>query len=178
MKKLFNLLFFIPLLAIGSLHARVEWTALMLERYLLTWQIIILMLLLEFIVIWWFTRLGPKRSAILALVLNSVSTLAGIVFIPACGLLPEIMVQPFHSAINMPWKIALDIIRDTMLWFTAAGVSASIELAMFQIMITFTHWPYQRSKKYTFFWLFGAHLIPPAIYLFGMWFWFLRMQLG
>ncbi len=67
-------------------HADVVWPALFLEGSLLKWWVIGIGLVLELPLFKLATRTSWKRSALLMVGANAVSTVVGIVLIPAAGL--------------------------------------------------------------------------------------------
>lgn len=94
--------------------ADVVWPALYLENRLLTWWAIIIGLLIEYVFIYYIFRRSIQKTGIMTLVANSISTVIGIVLIPAIGIGWEIfpgimMYKILHIGTFSPitWTVTL-----------------------------------------------------------------------
>jgi hypothetical protein len=71
--------------------ADVVWPSLFLAERMLSWWIIAAGLVIEFFFVRWLTGAVPGRAALMTLVMNAISTAAGVVAIPISGLAWELI---------------------------------------------------------------------------------------
>jgi hypothetical protein len=83
-----------------SVYANVIWPSVYISEGMLTWWIIIAGLLIEFIFIKIFTKDTYIKCLIIDIVINTISTLIGIVLIPISGIIGEIILLPFDNVFN------------------------------------------------------------------------------
>ena len=83
--------------------ANVVWPALYLLGRLLSFWVIALGLLIEFLFVRWLTRLDWKRAIWADVAMNLVSALLGIILIPVAGL---ILVLPFPATFGLASWVA------------------------------------------------------------------------
>jgi len=99
MKK--RLYFLTPILIIMPLtvSANMVWPSLYISKGLRSsWQVILGGLIIEFIFIKLFTKNGYTKSALMALLMNIVSTLVGIIAVPITGFLGEFVLYILFSS--------------------------------------------------------------------------------
>jgi hypothetical protein len=79
--------------------ADVVWPSLILIGRILTWWSIAIGLVIEYLFLIKFFTLGWKKSLIADVVMNAISSLAGLVLIPASGLIWELIIGSFVNKI-------------------------------------------------------------------------------
>lgn len=99
---------FLPVLAIFlllspvSASANMVWPSLYIEEGMLAWYVIVAGIVIEFL----FTKIFAKqtwvKSAIISVVMNAVSTIAGLIMIPLSGIVAEIIMIPFGGGTFQP----------------------------------------------------------------------------
>lgn len=98
-------------------RADMVWPALVLEERLLSIPAIFFGLLVEWVIYYLFFPLTWKKSGIITVTINLVSTLIGIIFIPVAGLLWAII--PFNTFSPFSWAIT---------YLLAVGLTSWIEI--------------------------------------------------
>ncbi len=140
--SLFMSLILLPLTA----NANVIWPSLFIVESYYTWYVIALGLIIEFFASKLFLKTSWGKSAITTLTMNTISALAGIVLIPASGILVEIIL--------LPWKgMELRVILDYIL---AVLCNVLIEGAVLK-------WIFKYPFKKNFLWLLGANALSVII---------------
>ena len=94
-KKSFFVLLICFILMPITASANVVWPSLYIAEGLRSWYIILSGLIIEFAFIKFFAKQTWLEAALISFVMNTISTVVGIILIPASGLLGEIMLIPF-----------------------------------------------------------------------------------
>jgi hypothetical protein len=134
-----------------TIFADMVWPALFLEQRLLAVPVISAGLLLEYVFVLRITELGTKRSILADLVMNAVSTLAGILLIPIAGIAWELfpgtfLYHNFNLGTFNPWTW-------TATFLLAVAINTTIEFFVLRRFFK------QRLGKRGFGWLFVANTL-------------------
>ncbi len=78
-------------------YANVVWPSLYIAEGLRSWYIILAGLIVEFGFIKIFAKEKWLKAIIIAFIMNTISTLVGIILIPVSGLLGEVILLPFNK---------------------------------------------------------------------------------
>ena len=146
-------------------RADVVWPALYLELRLLTWYAIGAGLLIEFVFLWRYLHIPPLKAALVDVVMNGISSLAGWLLLPWIGLGYEYFPGQFlnqwlHTGTFNPvawlltcgiavvlstvieagavrWIFRYPLTRRNLLWLGAANI-ASVAVAFASLLVS---WP-------------------------------------
>jgi hypothetical protein len=149
MKNIFLILILIMFLNTTHTYANVIWPSLYISDGMRTWWIIIAGLVVEFLFLKIFTKDNYIKSVFMDIIMNTISTLVGIIVIPLIGLLGEIMFIPFDSLFNTG---TFDIHHWILAFLLTILCNTVIE--DFSLKLIF-----KKSFKKMFLWLFCANFI-------------------
>lgn len=145
MKKLLFLLFLsVPLIA----SANVVWPSLYILSQIYCWYIIVLGLVVEFFAVKFFGKASWKKSAIIAVVMNAISALVGLILIPVSGILTEFLLFPFEQSTFHLSHWIVDYVFVAVVNTCIEGLSIK--------------WIFKYEFKRVFWWLFAANAVSVA----------------
>lgn len=146
MKKLLFLLFLsVPLIA----SANVVWPSLYILSQIYCWYIIVLGLVVEFFAVKFFGKASWKKSAIIAVAMNVISALVGLVLIPVSGILTEFLLFPFEQGTFHLSHWIADYVFVAVVNTCIEGLSIK--------------WIFKYEFKRVFWWLFAANAVSVAL---------------
>jgi hypothetical protein len=149
--KKYFLSFFILTIFINTtpVYANIIWPSLYILEGMMTWWIIAIGLIIEFIFIKIFTKDNYIKSIIMDITINAISSLIGIIAIPLTGFLIELAFIPFN---NGTFHISHWIL-DYLLTIFCNAVIESLALKLI----------FSKTYKKIFWWIFCANTFSVVI---------------
>jgi hypothetical protein len=127
----------------------VIWPSVYIQNGMITWWVIIVGLLFEFIVIKIFTKDKYLKSVIMVITVNAISTLVGIVAIPLSGIIGELIFMPINQIFNIgTFHISH--------WIFAFLLAVLCNTLIEGLALKFI---FKKIFKQTFLWLFCANIL-------------------
>jgi hypothetical protein len=150
-KKAFCIIILILAILLNTtpIYANVIWPSIYIMEGMMTWWIIAAGIIIEFIFIKLFTRDGFIKSIIMAISMNAISALVGIVAVPLSGVLVELIFIPFNMGSFHISHWILDYLLTIL-------CNASIESLVLKVM-------FKKIYKKIFWWIFCANIFTVAI---------------
>ena len=153
MKKLFYILSALFLFSAPA-FADVVWPSLYIVGGMMSAKVIIAGLLIEFWFVKFFTKTTWLKAGLVAVVMNLITCLLGIVIIPISGLLIEFIMYPFSPA-TFHWSH----------WLVSYLVIVLVNTLIEGLVVKFG---LKQSYKSVFWWLFAANTISVLLCIFFM----------
>jgi hypothetical protein len=135
------------------IYANMIWPSLYIAEDFRTWWIIVTGLLIEFIFVKIFTKDSYFKSALMAIIINLISTLIGIIAIPLSGIIGEFIFIP----IDLLFKLGSFHISHWILAFLLTVLCNTVIEALTLKII------FKKIFKNIFLWLFIANSISVII---------------
>lgn len=96
--KIFVMAIILIIFFVLPVMADIVWPALYVARGMLSIKVIILGLIIELFFVKYFTKVGWKKASTVTILMNLVTTVIGIIFIPLSGLAAELVFDfAFHA---------------------------------------------------------------------------------
>ncbi len=129
--------------------ANLVWPSLYIAEGMRSWYVILIGLVIEIIFVIYFLKHSYIKSALIAFVMNLVSTVLGIVAIPLSGIIGEFLMIPFGTGTFHPTH-----------WFMSYifAVLSNVLIEGLTIKVVFKH-----NFKKMFWWLFVANAISVVV---------------
>lgn len=153
MKKLFLTLLLITLFC-NPAFADVVWPSLYIVGGMLSTKVIIAGLLIELLFVKFFTDTRWLKASLVTFVMNLITSLLGIVFIPISGLLLEFVMYPVNRA-TFHWT------HWVASYLVIVIMNTLIEGLVIKLML-------KKEFKKIFWWLLGANTLSVLICVFFM----------
>ena len=129
--------------------ANVIWPSIIILGAVYSWYIILVGLIIETIAAHLFIKTGWLRSLGIMFVVNAISALIGLIFIPLSGIIVEILTLPFGGGTFHISHWILDYLMVVVVNTLIEGLSLK--------------WIFKYQFKKNFWWLFGANAISVII---------------
>ncbi|MBE7010156.1 MAG: hypothetical protein E7418_01540 [Ruminococcaceae bacterium] len=94
--------------------ANMVWPSLYIAEGMRSWYVILIGLVIEIVFVKYLLKETYLKSALIAFVMNLVSTVLGVVAIPLSGFFGEILMIPFGTGTFHPMKIVVQITSVTL----------------------------------------------------------------
>jgi hypothetical protein len=149
--KVFFFIIFILIIFLNTtpLYANVIWPSIYILEGMMTWWIIAAGIIIEFIFIKIFTKDSYKKSIIMDITINAISTLVGIIAIPLSGLLIELISIPFNTG-------TFDISHWIIDFLFAVLCNTAIESLALKLI-------FKKIYKKVFWWVFCSNIFSVII---------------
>lgn len=149
-KSSYKFLLLLLLIAIPfSAKANMVWPSLYIIDQYYSWYIILIGLIVEFFAIKLFLKVSWGKSALIAVTMNLISALIGLILIPVSGVIVEILTLPFGGGTFQLSHWILDYIAAVLCNVVIEGLAVK--------------WIFKYPFKETFWWLLGANAISVII---------------
>lgn len=131
------------------ISANLIWPSLYIVQQYFVWYVILAGLIIETLAAHFFLKTNWKKSALIMLVVNVISALVGLIFIPVSGILVEILTIPFGGGTFQLSHWILD-------YLCALLINTYIELLALKKIFKY-------PLRTNFWWLFAANLLSVLI---------------
>lgn len=143
------LLILIPI----SAKANMIWPSIFIVQQYYTWYVIVIGLVIEFFAVKIFLKSTWSKSAVIAISMNAISALVGLLLIPVSGIIVELITLPFGGGTFQLTHWIFDYIAAVFCNVLIEGLALK--------------WIFKYSFKQNFWWLLGANAISVLICAFN-----------
>ncbi len=151
--NLYKFILLISLILIPiSAKANMIWPSIIIVQQYYTWYVIAIGLIIEFFAVRIFLKSSWGKSALIAVTINAISALIGLLFIPASGIFVEIITLPFGGGTFQLTHWILDYIAAVLCNVVIEGLALK--------------WIFKYPFKQNFLWLLSANAISVIICAF------------